>query len=146
MGKYVNVTPNCNSKADEPTNHNYSETGNKANCVNYEESQPTLEPLSTTEQVLFKTIKPLFGCSYEAVNWQSINERIFSTKIMNNPSDYVMKVIDYLAKWKLSQTENLNYLDINFLLDIDAVTSKECLNDLNENCIQKTRKGKCYNG
>lgn len=57
--KYVNVTPNCNSKVDEPTNHNYSETGNSADCGKHEQSQSTLEPLSITEQVLFKTIKPI---------------------------------------------------------------------------------------
>ena len=47
---YVNVTSNCNSKIDKPKNRNYSETGNNANCGNYEQSQPTLEPLSVTEQ------------------------------------------------------------------------------------------------
>lgn len=51
--KYVYVTPNCNSKVDEPTNHNYSETGSSADCGNHEQSRSTLEPLSITEQVLF---------------------------------------------------------------------------------------------
>ena len=50
-----------------------------------------------------------------------------------------MKVNDYLAKRKFSQIENLKYFNINILLDIDAATSKECLNDLNENCIRKTK-------
>ena len=51
--KYVNVTPNRYSKVDEPTNHNYSETGSSADCGNHEQSRSTLEPLSITEQVLF---------------------------------------------------------------------------------------------
>ena len=57
--KYVYVTPNCNSKVDEPTNHNYSEIGNSVDCGNHEQSQSTSEPLSIAEQVLFKTIKAI---------------------------------------------------------------------------------------
>lgn len=49
-----------------------------------------------------------------------------------------MKVIDYFAKRQFSLIENLNYFNINILLDIDAATSKEGLNELNKNCIKKT--------
>ena len=49
---------------------------------------------------------------------------------MKHPSDDVLKVIEQLAKRKLSQIENPNYLDKNILLYTAAVTMKEYLNDL----------------
>ena len=60
-----------------------------------------------------------------------INERIFCIKTMKHSSDDVLKVVDQLAKWKLSQIENPNYLNINVLLHAAAVITKEYLNDLN---------------
>ena len=71
---------------------------------------------------------------------------MFSTKILDNPSDDVMKVIDYFAKRKFPQIENLNYFNINILLYIDAATSKECVNALNENYIKKTESESANNG
>ena len=61
---------------------------------------------------------------------------------MKHPSDDVLKVIDQLAKRKLSQIENPNYLDINVLLCTAAVTTKEYLNDLKENYTEKSPKAK----
>ena len=57
---------------------------------------------------------------------------------MKHPSEDVLKVIDQLAKQKLSQIENSTYLDKN----IAAVTTKEYLNDLSENYPEKTVKAK----
>ena len=71
---------------------------------------------------------------------------MFSTKILDNPSDDVMKVIDYFAKRKFPQIENLNYFNINILLYIDAATSKECVNALHENSIKKTESESANNG
>ena len=79
-------------------------------------------------------MKPLIG--------QSINERTFSTKIIKHPSDDVLKVIDRLAKRKLSQIENPNYLDIDVLLYTAAVTTKEYLNDLSKKYNEKNPKSK----
>ena len=76
------------------------------------------------------------------MNRQSINERTSCTKIMKHPLDDVLKVIDQLAKWRLSQIKNPNYLDINVLLYIAAVTTTEYLNDLNENYTEKFLKAK----
>ena len=87
-------------------------------------------------------MKPLFERNYETINRQSINERTFSTKIIKHPSDDVLKVIDRLAKRKLSQIENPNYLDINVLLYTAAVTTKEYLNDLSKKYTEKTPKAK----
>ena len=87
-------------------------------------------------------MKPLFERNYETINRQSINERTFSTKIIKHPSDDVLKVIDRLAKRKLSQIENPNYLDINVLLYTAAVTTKEYLNDLSKRYTEKTPKAK----
>ena len=70
------------------------------------------------------------------------NERTFCTKIMKHTSDDVLKVIDQLAKRKLSQIENPNDLDINVLLYTAAVTTKEYLNDLNEKYTEKSPKAK----
>ena len=51
-------------------------------------------------------------------------------------------MIDRLAKRKLSQIENLNYLDINVLLYTAAVTTKDYLNDLSKRYTVKTPKAK----
>ena len=51
-------------------------------------------------------------------------------------------MIHQLAKRKLSQVENLNYLDINVLLYNAAVTRKEYLNDLIKKYAEKTLKAK----
>ena len=51
-------------------------------------------------------------------------------------------MIDRLAKQKLSQIENPNYLDINVLLYTAAVTTKEYLNDLSKKYTEKTPKAK----
>ena len=69
--------------------------------------------LTVTQQEYFHRIKSLFERNYETINRQCINERTFTIKIMKHPSDNVLKVIDQLAKRKLSQIENLNYLDIH---------------------------------
>ena len=69
--------------------------------------------LTITQQEYFHRIKSLFERNYETINRQFINERTFTIKIMKHPSDNVLKVIGQLAKRKLSQIENLNYLDIH---------------------------------
>ena len=61
---------------------------------------------------------------------------------MKHPSDDVLKVIDQVAKRKLSQIENLNYLHINVLLYTALVTTKKCLNNLNKNYTKKPPKAK----
>ena len=55
-------------------------------------------------------------------------------------------MIDRLEKQKLSQIENVNYLDINVLLYTAAVTTKEYPNDLSKKYTKKTQKLKCHNG
>ena len=126
LTEYVHVRLNANWQVDEQTDYsnNYSETVNNSDCGSYEESQPTLEPLTITQQECFQ------------------NERTFCTKIMKHTSDDVLKVIDQLAKRKLSQIENPNDLDINVLLNTAAVTTKEYLNDLNEKYTEKSPKAK----
>ena len=115
--EYVHIRSNNSSQVNGPTDYRNKcfETANNSNGVSYEESQPNLEPLTITQQECFQTMKPLFERNYETINRQSINERTFSTKIIKHPSDDVLKVIDRLAKRKLSQIENPNYLDINVL-------------------------------
>ena len=94
------------------------------------------------QQECFQSIKPILERNYVTINRQPINERTFYTKIMKHPSDDVLKVIDQLAKWMLSQIEKLNYLDINVLLYTAAVTTKEYLNDLNKKYTKKSPKAK----
>ena len=141
--EYVHVRSNNSSQVNGPTEYrnNCFETANNSNSGSNEESQPTLEPLTITQQECFQTMKPLFERNYETINRQSITERTFSTKIIKHPSDDVLKVIDRLAKRKLSQIENPNYLDINVLL-YNAVTAKEYLNDLSKKSTEKTPKTK----
>ena len=91
-------------------------------------------------------MKPLFERNYETINRQSINERTVTTKIMKHSSDDVLKMIDQLAKQKLSQIENPNYLDINVLLYTVPVTTKEYLNYLNKKYTENPRKLKCHSG
>ena len=130
----LNIYMFDNSQVNEQTDcrNNCSEITNSLNCGSHEESQPTLEPLTITQQECFQTMKPLFERNYETINRQSINERTFTTEIMKHPSDDVLRVIDQLVKQKLSQIENPNYLDIDVLLYTAAVTTKEYLNDLNK--------------
>ena len=87
-------------------------------------------------------MKQLFERNYETIKRQSLNETTFTTKNIKHPSDDVLKVIHQLAKRKLSQVENLNYLDINVLLYNAAVTRKEYLNDLIKKYAEKTLKAK----
>ena len=51
---------------------------------------------------------------------------------MKHPWTDVLKMIDELAKGKLTQIENPNFFDINVLLYNAAVTRKEYLEDLTE--------------
>ena len=142
--EYVHIRSNDNSQVNEPTDStsNCFDTANNSNSGSYEEPQTNLEPLTITQQEFFQTIKPLFERNDETINKQSTNERTFSTKIIKRPSDDVLKVIDRLAKRKLSQIENPNYLDINVLLYTAAVTTKEYLNDLSKKYTEKTPKAK----
>ena len=142
--EYVHNRSNNSSQVNEPTDYRNKcfETANNSNNVSYEESQPHLEPLTITQQECFQTMKPLFEPNYETINRQSITERTFSTKIIKHPSDDVLKVIDRLAKRKLSQIENPNYLDINVLLYTAAVTTKKYLNDVSKRYTEKTPKAK----
>ena len=137
--EYVHVRSNNISQVDEQTDYrnNCPETANNSNCGSYEESQPTLEPLTITQQECLQPMKRLLKRNYETINRQSINERTFTTKITKIPSDNVLKVVDQLAKRKLSQIENPNYLDINVLLYTAAVAMKEYLNDLNRKYTKK---------
>ena len=142
--EYVHNRSNYSWQVNEPTDYrnNCFETASNSNSGSYEESQPTLEPLTMTQPECFPTMKPLFERNYETINRQSINERTFSTKIIKHPSDDVLKVIDRLAKRKLSQIENQNNLDINVLLYTAAVTTKEYLNDLRKKYTEKNPKAK----
>ena len=65
---------------------------------------------------------------------------------MKHPWNDMLKVIDQLVKQKLSQIENLKYLDINVLLFTAAVTTKDYLNYLNKKYTEKLWKLKCCNG
>ena len=140
--EYVHNRSNNSSQVNEQTDYRNDcfETANNSNSVSYEESQPNLEPLTVTQQEYFQTMKPLFERNYDTINRKSINERTFSTKTIKHPSDDVLKVIDRLAKRKLSQIENPSYLDINVLLYTAAVTTKEYLNDLSNRYTEKTPK------
>ena len=142
--EYVHVWSNNSSQVNEPTDcrNNCSETSNNSNSGSYEEWQSSLEPLTITQRECFQTMKPLFEHNYETIKRQSVNERTFTTKIIKHPSDDILKVIDRLAKRKLSLIENPNYLDINVLLYTAAVTTKEYLNDLSKRYTEKTPKAK----
>ena len=141
--EYVHFRSNNNAQFDEQTyySNNCSETVNNSNCGSYEESQPTLEPLIIMQQKHIQSIEPLFESNYVNIDRKFINERTF-TKIMKHPSDDVLKVIDQLAKRKLSQIENPHYLDINVLLYTPAVTTKEYLSDSNEKYTETNPKVK----
>ena len=56
LTEYVHVRLNTNWQVDEQTDYsnNYSETVNNSDCGSYEESQPTLEPLTITQQECFQ--------------------------------------------------------------------------------------------
>ena len=142
--EYVHVRSNNSSQVNEPTDYrnNCLEIANNSNSSSYEESQPTIEPLTITQQECFQTMKPLFERNYETIKRQSLNETTFTTKNIKHPSDDVLKVIHRLAKRKRSQVENPNYLDINVLLYTAAVTRKEYLNDLIKKHAEKTLKAK----
>ena len=60
--EYLYVRSNNNSQVNEQTDcrNNCSETANSLNCGSHEQSQPTLEPLTITQQEYFQTMKPLY--------------------------------------------------------------------------------------
>lgn len=61
---------------------------------------------------------------------------------MKLPSDNVLKMVHQLAKQKLCQIENPNFLFINVLLCTAAVITKEYLNNLNEKYTENPSKAK----
>ena len=61
---------------------------------------------------------------------------------MKLPSDDVLKMVHQLAKQKLCQIENPNFLFINVLLCTAAVITKEDLNNLNEKYTENPSKAK----
>ena len=111
-------------------------------------SQPTFEPLTIIQQECFQSIKPLFERNYETINRQPINERTFCTKIMKHPSDDVLKVIDQLAKRKLSQIEKPELLRHKcFIIHCRSYYEKSISTDLKGELYRKNpRKLKCHNG
>ena len=65
---------------------------------------------------------------------------------MKHQSDDVLKIADQLAKQKLSQIENPNYLDINVVLNTATVTTKEYLEDFNPESQSATMDNKHRGG
>ena len=77
-------------------------------------------------------LKPSFNKNFENFKLQTIEQRVYTTKINKKiPTDY-LKAINIVAREHLGNIDNITFWDINVSIYTTAVTIKQDLNDLKE--------------
>ena len=77
-------------------------------------------------------LKPSFNKNFENFKLQTIEQRVYTTKINKKiPTDY-LKAINTVAREYLANIDNITFWDINVSIYTTAVTIKQDLNDLKE--------------
>ena len=77
-------------------------------------------------------LKPSFNSNFDTFKVQTIEERVYTTKINKKiPTDY-LKAINTVAREYLNSIDNITFWDINVSIYTTAVTIKQELNDLKE--------------
>ena len=90
------------------------------------------ENLNDEQLQLVEKLKPSFNSNFETFKLQTIEERIYTTKINKKiPTDY-LKAINTVAREYLTSIDKITFWDINVSIYTTAVTIKQELNDLKE--------------
>ena len=90
------------------------------------------ENLNDEQLQLVEKLKPSFNKNFETFKLQTIEQRVYTTKINKKiPTDY-LKAINIVAREHLGNINNITFWDINVSIYTTAVTIKQDLNDLKE--------------
>ena len=112
---YRNIVPNENIVHDEVIAQNIPNEN-----LNYEQLQ------------LVEKLKPSLSNNFETFKLQTIEERVYTTKINKKiPTDY-LKAINTVAREYLTNIDNITFWDLNISIYTTAVTIKQELNNLKE--------------
>ena len=96
------------------------------------------ENLNDEQLQLVEKLKPSFNSKFETFKLQTIEERVYTTKINKKiPTDY-LKAINTVAREYLTSIENITFWDINVSIYTTAATIKQELNNLKD--INRNRK------
>ena len=77
-------------------------------------------------------LKPSLSNNFETFKLQTIEERVYTTKINKKiPTDY-LKAINTVAREYLTNIDNITFWDLNISIYTTAVTIKQELNNLKE--------------
>ena len=89
-------------------------------------------------EIITEKLKPWVNSNFETFKLQTIEERVYTTKINEKiPTDY-FKAINTVARKYLTSIDNITFWDINVSIYTAAVTIKQELNDLKEIINLKT--------
>ena len=81
---------------------------------------------------LAEKLKLWFNKNFETFKLQTIEQRVYTTKINKKiPTDY-LKAINIVAREHLGNINNITFWDINVSIYTTAVTIKHSLNDFKE--------------
>ena len=122
------VTGNANSyRNNEPNKNIVPKEVTAENISN--------ENFNAEQMQLVKKLKPSFNNNFETFKLQTIQERVYKTKInKKTPTDY-LKAINSVAHGHLPNIDNITFWVINISIYTTAVTIKQELIDLKEiNC------------
>ena len=90
------------------------------------------ENLNDEQLQLVEKLKPSFNKNFETFKLQTIEQRVYTTKINKKiPTDY-LKAINTVAREHLGNINNITFWDINVSIYTTAVTIKHSLNDFKE--------------
>ena len=130
----TSITRNDNRCIDTDNGNNYGNIVPNENIVPDEviaENIPN-ENLNDEQLQLVEKLKPSFNSNFETFKLQTIEERVYTTKINKKiPTDY-LKAINTVACEYLTSIDNITFWDINVSIYTTAVTIKQELNDLKE--------------
>ena len=112
---YGNIVPNENIVPDEVIAENIPNEN-----LNYEQLQ------------LVEKLKPSFNYNFEIFKLQTIEERVYTTKITKKIPTDCLKAINRIAREYLTNIDNITFWDLNVSIYTTAVTIKQELKDLKE--------------
>ena len=90
------------------------------------------ENLNDEQLQLVEKLKPSFNKNFETFKLQTIEQRVYTTKIDKKIQTDYLKAINTVAREHLANIGNITFWDINVSIYTTAVTIKQDLNDLKE--------------
>ena len=112
---YGNIVPNENMVPDEVIAENIPN-----------------ENLNDKQLQLVEKLKPSFNSNFETFKLQTIEERVYTTKVNKKIQTDYLKAINIVAREYLTIIDNITFWDINLSIYTAAVTIKQELKDLKE--------------